>query len=463
MKGIRARGRGRRKAEGFTLIEVIIALLILAIVMAALAPAYYGLLKATASSNQRSVANGLAVSATEQLRTYPYDEIGYYATAIPAGCPTTTTNPSANPVILSSTINEPIETLATSKTIGNVTYSIRRCVNWVNSTLAGDSLAYKQSVVTVSWPSAGSTLSVSQTSALYPGGEGAYSGPEDDYVPGGTTTTVPANPPSPPNNLSASDDQSAPTNTIDVSWTAPTTSPTPSYYIVLYTTTNPAGASIASLGAGAYAASSNVSGLSTKITVGAGTTYYFQVESVTSGVASTGISNTATATSASATTTASTTTTTTAAGSTTTAAGGTTTTSTTSTTVATCSINSLVVTPSKGGSGSGNSGVALTSNGQLASETSFGLAVNASSGCSNVTVGYAPSTCAPGSSGCATTYASMTGTGGTLFGTAGTASTVWTVGTQIFTVFVGVAPAQYSPLTQQQVIVCSEHGNSGNC
>jgi hypothetical protein len=50
----------------------------------------------------------------------------------------------------------------------------------------------------------------------------------------------------------------------------------------------------------------------------------------------------------------------------------------------------------------------------------------------------------------------MTGIGGTLYGVAGDANTLWALGTQIFTVFTGATHLQYSPLTQQQVIVCTE-------
>jgi hypothetical protein len=38
---------------------------------------------------------------------------------------------------------------------------------------------------------------------------------------------------------------------------------------------------------------------------------------------------------------------------------------------------------------------------------------------------------------------------------------VWSAGNQVFTVYVG--GVQYSPLTQQQVSICEEHGNSGKC
>ncbi|HVA74517.1 MAG TPA: type II secretion system protein, partial [Acidimicrobiales bacterium] len=63
--------------EGFTLVEMLIALMIFAIVMLALAPAFYGQLKAAAATSYRSTANGLAVAAIEQMRSFPYYEIGY--------------------------------------------------------------------------------------------------------------------------------------------------------------------------------------------------------------------------------------------------------------------------------------------------------------------------------------------------------------------------------------------------
>jgi hypothetical protein len=167
----------------------------------------------------------------------------------------------------------------------------------------------------------------------------------------------------------------------------------------------------------------------TPINVGSGAQYYFQVGSVAGGVASIGISNTATATS-------------------------------TATTSTGCALSSLVVTPSTGKGG----GVAVDSSGVLVNQTSFGLAVNTQGDCSTTTVqvGYAPATCIPASSGCTTLYAAMTGTGGTLHGST-LAGTNWAVGTQVFTVFVGATPVPYSPLTQQQVIVCTQNGNSGHC
>src|SRR5438309_253987 len=68
---------GNERDRGFTIVELIVALLVMAIVMAALAPTFYGDLRSTVSTNDRSVANGLAVAATEQMRSFPYWQIGY--------------------------------------------------------------------------------------------------------------------------------------------------------------------------------------------------------------------------------------------------------------------------------------------------------------------------------------------------------------------------------------------------
>jgi hypothetical protein len=138
-------------------------------------------------------------------------------------------------------------------------------------------------------------------------------------------------------------------------------------------------------------------------------------------------------------------------------------TTTTTTTPPPCSIYSLVVYPVAGPGGGG--GVALTSSGILADETSFQLSVNVGTGCSssNIEVGFAPSNCVPGASGCSTSFATLSGSGGTLYGSAGTSSTVWNVGTTTFTVFAGSPLVPSSPSESQQVILCTEQGTTGRC
>ena len=677
--------------------------------MAALGPLFYGAMRLTGVTDQRSQATNLSVAATEQMRSLPYSEVGFYST--PQAC----ANNSETPVTLSAP--GPLDALPASSAVGHTTYTVVRCVYWSASSIPGSSDAYKQTVVRVSWTTPGGVVTVSQVSALYPGGSSSpVTAP---------ATTVPTSSLNAPLTCTAVTNGTNPTSEIDLSWTAPLGGLVPSYYLVYYTTYQPAGAITAS--SNPYTTSPDIRALSWNVTVGPATMYYFQVVAVApdgtvsdpSGTCSTATSSTASTSS----TTGTTTTTTTvpasptyssnasatavsldlgggstpytvtspatsatnngqgsndpvvfqptisipgadsflsvatatqiaeasttgtsyscagvlsngqtltggsfsgpcpvsgsgsggislnleglpgvgsavgslvsglvldmnsasswasgsAGGGTltgsaslsgativvtptgglvptqtillslpstltspadivkaiTTAIGGdpavsslaaplqtalasaltltgdyqstgsgvltvsalhiavltgtgdlavstvganttqpppatTTTTSTTSsttsttttTTVASCSVDSLVVNPSTGIDGGG---VALTQSGTLADESSFRLSVNVTSGCSNVEVGYAPSGCQPGAVGCDTSYAPMTGSSGTFYGTAGTASTVWQVGTTTFTVFLGANPAPYSPLTQQQVILCTEKGTTGKC
>lgn len=665
--------RSRRSTEdGFTLVEVVVATTVLTVVMSALGPLFYGAMKLTGLTNQRSQATNLAVAAIEQLRSLPYTEVGYYTT--PAGCT------GANPVTL--TASGPLDSLPGTEVEGHTTYDVLRCVYWSASSIPGSTGAYKQTVVKVSWQAPAGLQTVSQVSALYPGG---YAPPSEYAAAPGPLSALQV--------CTAATSGSSPTDTIDVSWTPPV-GYSPTDYVVYYTAYSPTGA-ITTDGEG-YAAI-QVNSTSTAVTVGSGTTYYFQVVAVIgdtysppsptcsaatqpapaptyttyssqasssavnlslggastpytvtspadtvtndgsgsnapvqvqpavavpgadsflsvtaatewaeantdgssyscsglistgqtlsgggtagpcalSGTASGGISlnlaglpgvgaaistlvsglvlnlsgatSWATASAGSATLTGSASLT--GATVTVTPVGGlvppqtlsltlppTLTSPTdlisviaaainadsalgtlgsslqaaldpvltltgayqstsggqisvsalhivvlsgagtgdlalstaganteqTTTLAMPCSVNTLVVTPSQG---PGGGGVALTASGTLADESSFQLAVNASSGCSNVEVGYAPTGCLPGSSGCPTNYAPMTGPAGsgTLYGSAGTASTVWQVGNGTFTVFTGSTPVAYSPLNQQQVTLCTEKGDTGQC
>src|SRR5262249_19658812 len=125
------------KAEGFTLVEMMIGLLILGIVLTALAPAFYGALRATASTNQRSVAASLAVTANEQIPSFPYYEGGFQTT--PTSCPTDAPD-NSNPVVLASGIPTPLASLSATRRVGSQTYSILRCVYWVNSSATNQTL-----------------------------------------------------------------------------------------------------------------------------------------------------------------------------------------------------------------------------------------------------------------------------------------------------------------------------------
>ena len=153
---------------------MLVALLVLSVVMVALAPAFYGLMRASSSSRQRSVADGLAVAAAEQIRSYPYWEVGYTSGETPGYCT------GSDPVIVTTS---PMDALANqATTVSNVTYAIESCVYWATAS-DGSSAAYKSSMVKVLWGH-DNQFSYLLPSALYPGAEGQYSTGKQNFPPG---------------------------------------------------------------------------------------------------------------------------------------------------------------------------------------------------------------------------------------------------------------------------------------
>jgi prepilin-type N-terminal cleavage/methylation domain-containing protein len=408
----------RKPDEGFTLVEMVVALMILAIVLTALAPAFYGSLRATALTSERSVANGLAVAANEQMRSFPYYVVGYYRAS--GGTPTDVPSQcgGSNPVTLSAA--GPIDGLPAFELVGQHRYNITRCVYWQTSstdstTSSSYNGAYKQTVVTVGWSFNGTTYSVTQTSAVYPGGQSSYaqSGAYSNHAPPGTTPPPVTTPPSPPQSVTVS---SSTSTSVTLSVTAPASTPTPvDHYEIDFTNSySGAGPVDCSACVWTYTTTTNsappVSGLSP------GTTYWFQVRSIavdgTPSSPTTPISGT-------------------------TATGGS----------SGCTVYGLYVNPTQG---------VVDPNGHLVNASSFSLWVDASSPCNTqqLQVSYV-------SSGSAT-FASLTEqSSGAFTGSVGTGSTVWSVGNHQFTVYIGTNPA--SPLTQVQVDICQENGTTGRC
>lgn len=414
-----------REDDGFTLMEMMIALMIMAVVLTALLPALFGTMRATTSSNARSVANGLAVSATEQMRSIPYYEVGWTSTPSVCANPNDPSNPDKQPVTLSSGTTTPL-TAVTTKTVGHVSYTVTRCLYWIDSTVTNDSLAYKQSIVTVSWSSNGIASTITQTSAIYPGGEGTYqAGGEQNFTPvAATPTTVAAGAPDYPQNVTANKDPSTPANAIDVSWSPPAASAVPAVnYIVDYIAVTSTSSNCPSAPFANPTSTQPEPASASPLYIGAspGTKYCVDVRSV----AGDGV----TVSSPSAVTTA-----------------------TTDSASPTCTISNLVVNNS-------TTKIPVDSNGHLVSGSSIPLSVNAQY-CSGVTVsvGYTTNTST-------VQQANMTGNTSLLTGSAGTSSTVWSVGNDPFTVYVTDSSGlhAFSPAVQVFVTICQEKGNSGKC
>lgn len=399
-------------------------MMVLAIVMAALAPAFYGELKATAATDYRSTANGLAVAATEQMRAFPYSEIGWNTTDYETPS-TTLTNPSSqtgtclgsgNPNVTSDSkivANEKAPSwntyaqgnpvaftsgsafdLSTSNlfgqaTIGPITYNIARCVYWVaaSPTTSGSPTypsAYKLTWVGVSWTVGRTAWHVTQTSAVYPGGAGTYTAQNNDGS-GTSSCTNAGGAPGAPSGLTAKADTTFPSTTVDLSWSAPTTytnAELPLTYKVQYRS-DPT-ASWTTFSQNSSLLSQNVDGLSS------GTQYWFQVFAVA-------CDGTVSATAAS-------------------------TTFTTSNAAQTCSATNFSVTPAA---------TTIGSSDKLDQISAFAASVSVTTACSNVALYYSPL-----NNGSYTTDSAPAGSG-TL--TWNTSATKWAVGTITFHLYVAGA------------------------
>jgi prepilin-type N-terminal cleavage/methylation domain-containing protein len=395
---------------GFTLLEIIIAMLILAIIMVAALPAFYGLLRATGNSDQRSVADGLAVKATEQVRSFPYYDVGYSTTA---GTPSYCTG--TNPVQLSYSSPMDAQAAANTTTVAGTTYTVQSCVYWEQAS-DGSTAAYKQFQVEVFWgPSTNLyQFHYSQSSAVYPGGEGQYNSPGgQNFAPGTVTaTTVPGAPAAPVANSAVA----ISTTIIQVDWDNVTFSPTPQYTIEYWNASNPRPSNPAQVPVG-FGTTDGGTGLIGQVTgLSPGTTYAFDVLAVAGGSNYSVPSNVETAT-------------------------------TSGTAPPTCTLIGINVSP--------NSPM-VDKNGVPVGWSSLAVTVNASSVCTNLSVEYGINS-ASGDPQPPLTTVTLVGSGSTWTGTASQAT--WSATTYGFVVYNNGTASTL----QANVTPCQEKGNSGHC
>lgn len=409
-------GSGEDREGGFTLVEMMVALLILAIVLAAVAPAFWGSLKATASTDQRSVADGLAVAASEQIRSLPFYEVGYSTT--PSYC----NQSGSTPVLLS--YSSPMDSMPTQQTVHGTTFQIQSCVYWVAAS-DGSSQAYKQSVVNILWGSS-SQFKYSQMSALYPGGESNYasSGPANNFTPSTTVPPSGGSPPAPPVAESAtpyqttSGDTVTPQSTINVNWAVDNYTSAVLYNIEYWTgsSTRPSNPTVAnSQPASGSPDATTPSTLDYQVGgLKAGTTYYFDVVAVSGTMTSLPSNVVSAATTAS--------------------SGG------------PCTVSSIQVSPKA---------PMVDKNGAPVGWTDLSITVN--SNCDDITVEYGINS----SSGVPQSPLTVVPMTNASSWTGSASQTSWAVTTYGFDVYQN--GVEFSPVAQANVTFCKENGSSGHC
>lgn len=182
----RERGNGAQRGEGgFTIIEMVVAITIMALSMMALATTQYSSLKALGASRQRSAFIELGNAYMEQLRALPAEQVGVSSTD-PSW---TSAYPSGEHKGLPAVVLQPgppspplaVEQVVSSEVKGIVLpYTVRR---WVTRDPAGGTTNdLRRLEVEIEWLENRTSLRrVSTTSVWYPGGLGTD--PPTNQVP----------------------------------------------------------------------------------------------------------------------------------------------------------------------------------------------------------------------------------------------------------------------------------------
>jgi prepilin-type N-terminal cleavage/methylation domain-containing protein len=205
----------RRNSEesGFTIIELVVSMALLAIVAAPLAGVFWSAIRTAGSAAHRTDGSSVASREIEGMRAIPYSQVGFYndqtgyaattldgLTTVSLGTSSPAPGPGVNspqiqpvtpdPSAASGFAPDPIASNANPIVIGNVVYHVSRYIGWSDAKDPSTNYAqaYKKLTVVVTWKDQAGSHTVRQDSLLYPGGLGPYGG----AGPSVTTTTVPA-------------------------------------------------------------------------------------------------------------------------------------------------------------------------------------------------------------------------------------------------------------------------------
>lgn len=250
------------------MVEMVVALSLLAVAMVAISGVFFSGLKAASASATRTSAVALATRETEAIRAVPYAQMGFYddqagRTASFEGQQTVSLG------VVTPVGSTPRLAPTGSERVGPVTYDIRRHVLAVDARDVSSTYAkaYKKTVVLLTWTDGSGPHTLRQDSIVYPGGLGVYGG--------STTTTAPqvAVAPTPPTIIGvAAPADPAGRSQLDVTWSPPAAGGTVTHYIVQWSTNSAFSSSVSSSPQQpATATTYKVTGLA------AGTTYHLRV------------------------------------------------------------------------------------------------------------------------------------------------------------------------------------------
>jgi prepilin-type N-terminal cleavage/methylation domain-containing protein len=291
-----ARSSQAERSDGFTIIELVVAMGLLAIVVGSLGGVFWAALKTAGTATHRTDAASIASREIESMRAVPYDLVGFYgdetgytstfetfttvkiADTTPAGITPQIQpeRPDASAAI--SFAPDPDPANASAIVEGGVDFTVTRNIVWVNAQDASTTYnqAYKRLTVNVAWTDTAGAHNARQDSLLYPGGQGKYGGPEGAVATTTSPTTAPALPVAPVLATPSVPADPAGETEIDLTWSQATGGATTTSFTVQYSTDS-------SFPVGNTNAIANLPGSATSYSVTAlasSTTYYFKVIAV---------------------------------------------------------------------------------------------------------------------------------------------------------------------------------------
>ena len=198
---------------GFSLIELVASLTILAVGIGAVMQTFSTSFSVAGVGNNRSRAVALATREAESMRSIPYEQVGFSTTQ--AGY--APTFEGATTVLVSDPGMSPT---GPDQTVGGLVFHFTRHVVWADAASAsGYPEAYKRIVVIVRWTDQ-MPHEVRQDAFVYPGGLGAYAGPQGATTAVTSVVSETALPPAAPLSLTASVPASSDgATTVNLSWT----------------------------------------------------------------------------------------------------------------------------------------------------------------------------------------------------------------------------------------------------